>query len=214
MWKEILMTVGISIPYALLAIYDLDCTFYGSCNIYGWLKGLYIILTLIAIVVFVIISMVDGKAYTDVYNSFSDTVASSTQKVLGSTYSEQADNSEQNDTAAKPDTDTTTTNKDTSSKTAAQQSNYLASTSSQETLVTSTNNDVTYTPIKSSDTGNATAGSDNKIPVIRPPVPSATATLNSAGSAQNVDTTGYMLLSSYNSPDGSEGSNDLNPHTQ
>jgi len=58
-WKELLVILLISIPYTLITLYDIDCVFYGNCDIWGWIKGIFFIIYLVFTILLTILLLVD-----------------------------------------------------------------------------------------------------------------------------------------------------------
>ena len=58
-WKPLLIILLISIPYALINIYDIDCVFSGNCNIWGWIKGICFIIYLVFTILLTILLLAD-----------------------------------------------------------------------------------------------------------------------------------------------------------
>ena len=67
-WLVLFVILLISIPYALLTLYDIHCIFNGDCQVWGWIKGVLFILYLITTIILAIFIIAFARKFTIINN--------------------------------------------------------------------------------------------------------------------------------------------------
>jgi hypothetical protein len=67
-WLVLFVILLLSIPYALLTLYDIDCIFNGNCIIWGWIKGVLFMLYLITTIILAIFIIAYARKFTIINN--------------------------------------------------------------------------------------------------------------------------------------------------
>jgi len=75
----------LSLPVAVLTVYDVDCTFVGSCDVYGWIKTIMILLYHLVVIVLLILLMSAASATATATTAATATATTTTAATTAAT---------------------------------------------------------------------------------------------------------------------------------
>lgn len=91
----------LSLPVAVLTVYDVDCTFVGSCDVYGWIKTIMILLYHLVVIVLLILLMSAASATTAASTSATTTTTASAATAASTSAATDATDPKKKDAATK-----------------------------------------------------------------------------------------------------------------